>query len=245
MTTPRPRSLRGIDADYAHSDRVIVRVSILAFNAMVYVALRAAFTGGNPFGGPIDVRSTVIGSLVAAVLFGVFLKLRSARLAAAIALWSAMFAAWNGVVHQHWISVIYWLIISACGATCVWHLRLVEQYRNEYVQKWTPYEIKPGDVFTVRDGDAFAVVKTLAVDPDRVHVRQYALRYPERPWTVKSSTLLRDASNGGGRAFAHLPLDLAEFVRWDPWLLRNEPVSAAELKPLEVWRGMQQRTEME
>lgn len=245
MTSPRPRTTRGINADHVHSNRVIVRVGLFALNAMSFIAIYAMYTGGGPFAARIDFRSAVLGSAVGITLFFIFLVLRSSRLGLAIALWSFAFALWNGVAHQLWLSCIFWLMISSCAAICIWHLRLMGKLRDEFSEKWTPYQIKPGDVFTVRDGEAFAVVKVLAVDPERVHVRQYALRYSERPRTVKSSLLLKDQGRVNGRAFAHLPLDLGEFVRWDPWLMRNEPVSAAELKPLDVWRSMQQRSAME
>lgn len=194
----------------------------------------------NPFGGPINVRLTVIASIVAFVLFGLLAALRSVYIAGAIAIWSAAFAVWNGVALQHWVSVLYWLIIGACGATCAWHLRLMEKFRREYAATWAPYEIKPGDLFTVRDGDAFSVLKVLATDPGRVHVRQFGLRYPERPWTVKSSTLLRNANEGNAKTFPHLPLDFQEFLRWEPSLLRSEPLTEEELKPMEVWRRQQE-----
>jgi hypothetical protein len=239
MTAAHRRTVRGIDADHQHSYRVVTRSCFAACNIIAYVAARAVFIGVNPFGGPINARLTGIGSAVAFVLFLVLLKMRSIHLAAAIAVWTFAFGVWNGVSLHHWIAVAYWCILSVCAGVCAWHLRLMEQFRREYAAAWTPYEIQGGDVFTVRDGDAFSVLKVLATEPGRIHVRQFGLRYPERPWTVKSTTLLRDSNQLGAQAYAHLPLDFQEFMRWEPSLLRSEPLSEEELRPLEVWRRQQ------
>jgi hypothetical protein len=115
----------------------------------------------------------------------------------------------------------------------------VPRLLEELQATWTPRDVAAGDVFTVRDGAEFGVVKVLAVEPDRLHLRQFGLRYEERPSHVKSSTLER-APSGPGRAYAHLPLDRSEFAQWDPHFLRSEPVGAEEVRALDGWRRLHQ-----
>lgn len=104
---------------------------------------------------------------------------------------------------------------------------------------------RAGDLYSVRDGARFAVVKVLDADDARVHVRQFAPRLAERPWRVRTSDLTRAPGAarrppgwGDGPAYAHLPLDRAEFQRWEPVRLRTEPPDPDEMRALAAWRAV-------
>lgn len=103
-----------------------------------------------------------------------------------------------------------------------------------------PRDPKPGDLMSVIDGEGFGVVKVLAVEPARVHVRQYGVRFPFRPWHVFSAYLAGNPQQPGVQSFAHLPLDRTEFLRWAPLRLRTEPLSDDERAAMAAWEAQQQ-----
>lgn len=237
MTEPitRTRSLRAIQLDMTYAAarfRRAGRLGYIGCAVLTVAALLNALSDG-------DWRSfaMVIGIITLAVVSAYFTR-RGNQIAAVLLLLAftgAVVAAY--VTNNTFGSLVlvalmcgYWLF-DGCRAA----FELVE-LRTEYAKTWTPRIAQPGDLFSVRDGDQFAIAKLLALEPgERVHVKLYSVRYPSRPNIVKSATLLQAPAPGHRPIYEHLPLDLAEFLRWEPALMRPEPVEPEELEPLKTW----------
>jgi len=144
--------------------------------------------------------------------------------------------AWAALPHMQVGAFVAFTLLALFRGLAVF--RLPTLYA-EFRQTWTPRDVTAGDVYTVRDAAAYGVVKVLAVEPERIHVRQYGLRYSERPWQVKSSTLERHHDHVPAPGFPHLPLDRSEFIRWEPVFLRQEPLRPSEVAALDAWRRVQ------
>jgi hypothetical protein len=233
-----PRSVRGIAADIEHAHyqlrRSVAAVWVLALVIGGEWAVWLAWGADAPRRAAAVVSAS---GLAAGLAFGA-LRARTGA-AAALAAVGVGAAAWLAVAGAH---PFYWLLglaHGAAGAAAFWWSHRLRRYYIELIRAWTPRSAQRGEVYTVRDGAEFAVVKVLAVEPGQVHVRQYAMRYPDRPWHVKSSTLLRPEAERGAGAFPHLPLGEVEFARWEPVLLRAEPVTESELRALNAWNRVQ------
>jgi hypothetical protein len=94
--------------------------------------------------------------------------------------------------------------------------------------------VRAGDLCSVADADMFRVVKVLRIDPNAVHVRLYAPRYHDRP-VVAAKEQLTLGTVDGRFGIGHLPLDPAEFERWEPEVIANEPVVSEELDGYDLW----------
>jgi hypothetical protein len=92
-----------------------------------------------------------------------------------------------------------------------------------------------GDLCSVADGEMYRIVKVLRVDPNAVHVRLYAPRYHDRPVAAAQDHLTLGTVHDGEFGIGHLPLDPAEFERWRPEVIANEPVDAEELEGYALW----------
>jgi hypothetical protein len=228
--------VRGIQADIREAQSRVRRYAGFGVSASSWVVWQVVGDWVT-VGEPQHARLLLCASAVALVLGGLLLR-RWRPAGTAQAVWGAVAAVWLAVSRAHPFYVAYAALLGALGALGVWELSRLRRLAAEFAATWTPHEVRAGDVYTVRDGAQFGVVKVLAVGAGRVHVRQYALRYPERPPQVKTSTLERAAAVGGAGAFAHLPLDGSEFVRWAPVLLRSEPLAGEELRALAVWRAV-------
>lgn len=234
-----PRSIRGIVADIEHAAMRVHRGVIGSGTLALYGLAMAAYL---EFVEGMHRDARVIAALSAAGLVLAVLVLRGWRSAAvALVATYAAGAAWV-LVRMPFSPFMFYPLLAGGIAVAggLYTFQLPRLYR-EFVERWTPHEVQPGDLYTVRDGDGFAVMKVLAREPGRVHVRQFGLRYADRPWTVKSSTLERDPVTNGGRRFPHLPLDEAEFARGEPVFVRREPLAADELLAMSDWQRMHER----
>ena len=81
----------------------------------------------------------------------------------------------------------------------------------------------------------FRIVKVLRAEPNAVHVRVYAPRYHDRPVAAAKEQLTLGTVDDGEFGIGHLPLDPAEFERWQPEVIANEPVATDELDGYELW----------
>ena len=95
--------------------------------------------------------------------------------------------------------------------------------------------VRAGDLCSVADGDMYRIVKVLRVDPKAVHVRVYAPRYHDRPVAALKEQLTLGTVQEGEFGIGHLPLDPAEFERWQGEVIANEPVEIEELDGYELW----------
>jgi hypothetical protein len=237
LSAPR-RTTRGILADIHAANLDLKRFAAGAVVMATVPAWEAAWWIWVVAGDPRHAKFLLASSTIASVL-AVLMLLHWRPAALVLSFWGLGSAIWLAVARAHPFYVLYALFAGAAGTRGAWQLTRLPKLYAEFVKAWSPHEIVAGDVFTVRDGAEFGVVKVLAVDPGRVHVCQYALRYPERPWQVKTSTMARTKATHGQGSYAHLPLDRAEFARWQPILLRTEPVDASELDVLATWRAVQ------
>jgi hypothetical protein len=232
-----PRSVRGIAADIEHAHLGLRRSVGVVWALALSIGGEGAAWLAWGVDAPGRAGAVLAASGLAAVL--AFGALRSwYQAAGALAAVGLGAAVWLAAAGAH---PFYWMLAlgHACaGAAAYWWGRRLRAHYVELLRTWTPRAARHGDVYTVRDGAGFGVVKVLAVEPGRVHLRQYPLSYPDRPWHVKSSTLLRPEADARPGAFPHLPLAEAEFARWEPVLLRAEPVGASELRALDTWRRM-------
>jgi hypothetical protein len=237
MTNSPPRSVRGIDADFRRACARVERASVAGGVAALVVLIFAGW-----YERVEHARLEAEALLVCAIVLAVAAyKTRALSRTAAVILVTVYVATGVAITWRSAIPLTigpqfaFWLLVVA-GALDVFRLpRLLREFDSVYV----PRPLAAGDICTVRDGAHFTVVKILAVEDARVHVRQFALRYPERPWQVKTSLLERDVAVNGGQRFPHLPLDANEFLRWEPVFLRNEPLMSDELIPLQRWIAVQ------
>jgi hypothetical protein len=236
-TVSAHRSLRTIDAEYGRaSDRLgraaigggVGALVVLGFAAVAYFVDHAARVASG-----LTVCALTLGASAH------FVRRGSRPAAVVLVLTYAAVSAWITWQSDIPMSVgpefLFGAIVIAGSLEAFRIPHLIAEFMAAYV----PKAPNPGEIWTVRDGGAFGVVKILSVEPDRVHVRQYGLRYPERPWHVKSSTLLRDGKQTVGQRFPHLPLDRGEFERWEPVFMREEALDPAELLSLESWQRAQ------
>jgi hypothetical protein len=234
---PHRRTWRGIHGDIQYAEMRIRRAAAASY-IFGWVALAGALWEG--FVAHAWAQARPLLALCAAGLLLAYLTYRHVRAAAAVLLVgyvaSAVWYTWHSEIALY---LGYIFVIGFGAISGAFHVFRLPKLYGEFLTTWTPRDAGLGDVYTVRDGPQFGVVKVLAVEAERVHVRQYRLRYSERPWQVKSSTLASD--RGAGQAFPHLPLDRAEFLRWEPMLLRPEPLEPKELEALEAWRALHQR----
>jgi hypothetical protein len=233
----RPRSIRGV---YADIERARSRLFGAVAAGVVWCALEFGLAAWIWFVDGAAQRAAAVAATAAVTAISAFLAVRHSRFGAVVLIMScagtfAWFVLQPGVPLQAgWALGI--LFVATTGAFNVFRLpRLYAEFRA----KWTPRDVGRGDVCTVRDGAQYSVVKVLDAEASRVHIKQYGLLYPDRPWHVKTSTLERNAIVNGGQAFPHLPLDRAEFLRWAPMYMRTEPVTELELRALDAWRAIQ------
>ncbi len=236
--TERRRTWRGVMADLERADQAISRCAVAGIILSVG-ALAAALYEGLVNRSWVPARPLTLAFAVGLALS--ILTLRGVRVAAVTL--PLFFTAVGGAYTWHVAPaleavlvayVLHFPLLAAYGGL---HALRIPRLIAELQATWTPREIAAGDVYTVRDGAAYGVVKVLAVEPERVHVRQFGLRYAERPRRVKTSTLER-AGKGPAQSYAHLPLDRSEFANWEPHLLRTEPLLTDELDALSVWRRL-------
>lgn len=89
-------------------------------------------------------------------------------------------------------------------------------------------DAKPGDIYSVRSREAFAVAKVLAVAPDVLTIRLYTNVYEDRPTSLDPSSLrLQDADGTIGAAA--IPMKPDHFMSWEPRLIVNQPLRADEM----------------
>lgn len=229
------RTLRVIQSDMVHAERRFRHAGRIGYvgSALLTVSvLLEASGGGNRWAAMAQSMAIIVVAVISA-----YFTRRGSRVAAVLLL--VAFA--SAIVVVTVADVIPTVLLIAL----FWGYRLVQgciatfrfsALATEYARTWTPRRAQPGDLFSVRDGEQFAIAKLLALEPgERVHVKLYGVRYPSRPNVVKSETLRREPEAGDQSIYPHLPLDVAEFLRWEPQLMRSEPVEPEELEPLQTW----------
>ncbi|MGH2922318.1 MAG: hypothetical protein ACRDKU_09655 [Gaiellaceae bacterium] len=88
----------------------------------------------------------------------------------------------------------------------------------------------PGELCSVEWGVGnYRVVKILVVEDGLVHLRLYANRFRERPFTIDPSELRL--------AVEHVPLEAQDFAAWIPGVIGYEPVEPEELARFEIWQS--------
>ena len=96
-----------------------------------------------------------------------------------------------------------------------------------------------GGIYSVSDGDGFAIVKILAldVDPDMVSVRIYRERFETRPPSIDPRELtLGGIDDPEGFGIGHIPVAPRDFALWFPVHHVTEPVSEDELDGYRMWK---------
>ena len=93
-----------------------------------------------------------------------------------------------------------------------------------------------GDVYAVKSGNQYSIVKVLAVDRTAIHIKMYSDLFSWVPKTVDTSTLSRGSIDGTeGFGIAHVPLSRATFAAWEPLRILTEGVTEEELGGYRLW----------
>ena len=98
--------------------------------------------------------------------------------------------------------------------------------------------LQDGDICTVENGDGkFSVVKILAMNDEKVHVRLYDHTYDQRPVNIESSMLTVSSATEESNDFGvgHLPLSQEGFDGWKPIAVKHEEVTQDDLSGYFVW----------
>lgn len=229
------RTLRAIQGDMIRAEarfRHAGRLGYVGCALLAASALCEASAGGDRWPALLESMAVIVSAAVCA-----YFTRRGNRIASVLLIVTLVGAV--AVVTVGDVIPMVFLIALVWGYRLVQGCRATFQFSklaSEYAATWTPRLAQPGDLFSVRDGEQFAIAKLLALEPGtRVHVKLYGVRYPSRPNIVKSETLRRAPEPGDRPVYPHLPLDLLEFLRWEPRLMRPEPVEPEELEPLHTW----------
>jgi len=103
--------------------------------------------------------------------------------------------------------------------------------------KSSPDGLSVGGLYSIKDESDYKVVKILATDGGRVHVRIYKNKFSKRPETVDPSVLSLGAiTDKDGFGIGHLPLDRATFDAWMPRIIMQTAVTEEELEGYRMWK---------
>ncbi|MEO7310815.1 MAG: hypothetical protein ABIX01_10490 [Chitinophagaceae bacterium] len=96
-----------------------------------------------------------------------------------------------------------------------------------------------GDICTIDEGHGlFGVVKVLAIDNDRIHVKMYTNKFYSRPEMIDATTLSMEVTEDDPETpgIPHLPYVKVDFHALKPEVEATEAVYAEELEPYRIWK---------
>lgn len=105
----------------------------------------------------------------------------------------------------------------------------------------TPAHFEVGGIYSIEDGTGgYRIIKVIATDERFVHVRLYYNRFDTRPIAVEPrklrlGSMFPPEAGDNRNSMSHMPVRADELITWQPELLDNHPVTAAELEPYEAW----------
>jgi hypothetical protein len=137
------------------------------------------------------------------------------------------------------------VVILVCGVVLaivfqwLWGLNSKKYFfpRPEVIESSKPLPTV-GGIYSVEDGDGYAVVKVLAASSQGVNISIYSGVTPERPKSIVPSSLhFESMYTSKHPGIMHIPISMVSFVSWKPQLLTTKPVTADEQSLVDDWRG--------
>jgi hypothetical protein len=103
----------------------------------------------------------------------------------------------------------------------------------------SPPSFQAGGIYSiVNDGDGgFGIVKLLVYENGVCHVRIYKQKFQSRPQSVEPANLsLGKIGDPDGFGMGHLPIQESTFIKWQPVLMKQSPVTEEELEGYKIWK---------